>query len=141
MKKISVIFMTACTLFCVLCIGCGCKEKEQSVSFSSQSESESSTKYCTVTFAEGDGYVLNGKASVTQGEDYTFTLKLLTGYTQSAAVVKVNGTACQGTQSEGVYTYLVQDIQTDLSITVEVVQLNQTNPNQPVGEHWSDWVK
>ena len=84
----------------------------------------------SVSLPTGLGYRVQGEPAAYQGSSYSFTLTLDEGYTQSSALVKVNGVHLDGT--DGVYT--VENVQEDLTITVEGVQLNTYTVTKAEGE-------
>ena len=79
----------------------------------------------TVTLPEGDGYTVRGETSVTEGENYTFTVAIAEGYeTGEGFAVKANGAVL--TAVEGVYT--IENITADQIITIEGVAKKQEEP-------------
>ena len=78
----------------------------------------------TVTLPNGAGYTATGDASVCEGDDYTFTITVRTGYTGEAMVVKTNGEVL--TASNGKYT--VANVAGNLVITVEGVASTGVTP-------------
>lgn len=73
----------------------------------------------TITLTEGDGYTLTGETRVAYGTDYTFTLALSDGYGKSSSfAVKANGEALADSEDG---TYTIENLMTDLVITVEGV--------------------
>ncbi len=84
----------------------------------------------SVTLPTGEGYTASGEATVKQGENYTFTVALEEGYTQSELLVKANDTVLTGENG----TYTVSNVQGDLVITVEGVQKNTYTVTKPTGQ-------
>ena len=84
----------------------------------------------SVSLPTGLGYRVLGEPAAYQGSSYSFTLTLDEGYTQSSALVKVNGVHLDGT--DGIYT--VENVQEDLTITVEGIQLNTYTVTKAEGE-------
>jgi len=82
----------------------------------------------TVTLPEGEGYTVNGETSVTEGEDYTFTVTVSEGYDGTNMVVKVNDT--QVTGSDG--SYRVEAVAGHLTVTVEGVVPVEEERDDPV---------
>ncbi len=60
------------------------------------------------------GYSIVGEKSVKKGQDYSFYVSVKEGYDASRMVVSVNGSAL----SSSSYTYVVPNVQTDLSVEV-----------------------
>ncbi len=73
-----------------------------------------------VSLPVGRGYLAVGAGSVAYGQDYTFTVTVLDGYTQSTPVVKNNGTPLTPT-GENPYTYTVPAVSVAPVITVDGV--------------------
>jgi hypothetical protein len=77
-----------------------------------------------VVLPTGTGYTLvavTGSVSpAIHGNDYSFTLSLLAGYTQSEPIVKANGVLLTG--ADGVYT--ITDITDEQTVTVDGVVVN-----------------
>ncbi len=86
-----------------------------------------------VTLTEGEGYTLIGDTTVKQGEDYTFTLTMADGYSQSTPVVKVNGQELAGENG----TYTVSNVTADLVITVEGLEKNVYTVTLPTGDGYA----
>ena len=82
----------------------------------------------TVTLPQGEGYAVNGETSVTEGEDYTFTVTVSEGYDGTNMVVKVNDT--QVTGSDGSYT--AESVADHLTITVSGVVPVEEERDDPV---------
>lgn len=78
-----------------------------------------------VTFQVHDGYTLTGADKVTQGSAYSFTITISEGYYQATGFeVKVNGDPITPA-SDG--TYMVQNVQGPISITVRNVHVTPGN--------------
>ncbi len=77
----------------------------------------------SVTLPTGEGYTVTGATEVVDGENYTFTLAVTTGFNIDNAVVKVNGEELDNNGNEGEYT--VENVTADLTITVEGVARNE----------------
>ena len=86
-----------------------------------------------VTLPSGVGYTVSGEATAVSGSSYRFSVILNEGYTQSNTLVKVNGVAVTG--ANGVYT--VENVQDDLSITVENITLNTYTVTKPESEDYA----
>lgn len=84
----------------------------------------------TVSLPTGLGYRVQGGTAVYQGGSYSFTLSLDAGYTKSNVLVKVNGVPVDGT--DGIYT--VENVQENLTVTVENVSLNTYTVTKTAGE-------
>lgn len=76
----------------------------------------------SVTLPTGEGYTVTGATEVVEGENYTFTLAVTTGFNIDNAVVKVNGEELDNNGNVGEYT--VENVTADLVITVEGVARN-----------------
>lgn len=76
----------------------------------------------SVTLPTGEGYTVTGATEVVEGENYTFTLAVTTGFNLDNAVVKVNGEELDNNGNVGEYT--VENVTADLVITVEGVARN-----------------
>lgn len=76
----------------------------------------------SVTLPTGEGYTVTGATEVVEGENYTFTLAVTTGFNIDNAVVKVNGEELHNNGNVGEYT--VENVTADLVITVEGVARN-----------------
>lgn len=76
----------------------------------------------SVTLPTGEGYTVTGATEVVEGENYTFTLAVTTGFNIDDAVVKVNGEELDNNGNVGEYT--VENVTADLVITVEGVARN-----------------
>lgn len=76
----------------------------------------------SVTLPAGEGYTVTGATEVVEGENYTFTLAVTTGFNIDNAVVKVNGEELDNNGNVGEYT--VENVTADLVITVEGVARN-----------------
>ncbi len=86
-----------------------------------------------VKIPDGEGYTIMGEPFAYHDKDYTFTVTLDKGYENSIITVKVNGKAVEGV--DGVYT--VQAVQSDLTITVEGVEVNSYKVTLPTGSGYS----
>ena len=87
---------------------------DNSSSTKGDSSSEEKETY-TVTLPTGEGYSVTGATSVTEGEDYEFTVTVSAGYDGAAMTVKVNGTAVTATEGK----YVVENVAENLTVTVE----------------------
>lgn len=76
----------------------------------------------SVTLPTGEGYTVTGATEVVEGDNYTFTLAVTTGFNIDNAVVKVNGEELDNNGNVGEYT--VENVTADLVITVEGVARN-----------------
>lgn len=76
----------------------------------------------SVTLPTGEGYTVTGATEVVEGENYTFTLAVTTGFNIDNAVVKLNGEELDNNGNVGEYT--VENVTADLVITVEGVARN-----------------
>lgn len=76
----------------------------------------------SVTLPTGEGYTVTGATEVVEGENYTFTLAVTTGFNIDNAVIKVNGEELDNNGNVGEYT--VENVTADLVITVEGVARN-----------------
>ena len=77
-------------------------------------------KKYNVTLAEGAGFTLNGATTVEHGANYTFTLTVSEGYTDSTPVVKANGVVLLAVDGK----YTVENVTEDINVTVENVNIN-----------------
>ena len=82
----------------------------------------------TVTLPEGEGYTVNGETSVTEGEDYTFSVTVSEGYDGTNMVVKVNDTQVTGVDG----SYRVEAVAGQLTVTVEGVVPVEEERDDPV---------
>ncbi|MBQ8831797.1 MAG: DUF4465 domain-containing protein [Oscillospiraceae bacterium] len=79
-----------------------------------------------VTLPVDDAYTVIGAATITEGEDYTFTVEVSVGYKAGENFgVKVNGEALEA-NDDGSYT--VADVASELGITVEGVEEVKWDP-------------
>ena len=86
-----------------------------------------------VNLPSGEGYTISGATTAVSNSNYRFSVKLNEGYTQSEPVVKVNGVVVAGT--DGVY--IAENVQEDLSITVENITLNTYTVTKSSGEDYT----
>ena len=89
----------------------------------------------SVTLSSGEGYLLEGAATVEQGATYRFTLTIEEAYDKSEILVKANGREIFA-ESDGV-SYAVANVTEDLAITVEGVELNTYEVKIPAGEGYT----
>ena len=76
-----------------------------------------------VILTSGEGYTLTGKATVEDGKDYSFTVTIADDYEmEDNFVVKANGETLTAGESG---SYTVENVTTDLTITVEGVVKKQ----------------
>lgn len=89
----------------------------------------------SVTLSSGEGYLLEGAATVEQGATYRFTLTIEEAYGKSDVAVRANGKEVFA-ESDGV-SYEVANVTEDLSITVEGVEINTYEVKIPAGEGYT----
>ncbi len=89
----------------------------------------------SVTLSSGEGYLLEGAATVEQGATYRFTLTIEEAYDKSEITVKANGREIFA-ESDGV-SYELANVTEDLSITVEGVEINTYEVRLPAGEGYT----
>ena len=89
----------------------------------------------SVTLSSGEGYLLDGAATVEQGATYRFTLTIEEAYDKSEITVKANGREIFA-ESDGV-SYELANVTEDLAITVEGVELNTYEVKIPAGEGYT----
>ena len=87
---------------------------------------------CNVKLPSGEGYTVSGNTAAVQGGSYRFSVTLHEGYTQSNALVKVNGVKVPGV--DGVYT--IDNVTDDLTVTVENIVRNTYTVTKPEGEDY-----
>ena len=76
-----------------------------------------------ITLTSGEGYTLTGEATVEDGKDYSFTVTIADDYEmEDNFVVKANGETLTAGESG---SYTVENVTTDLTITVEGVVKKQ----------------
>ena len=89
----------------------------------------------SVMLSSGEGYLLEGAATVEQGATYRFTLTIEEAYNKSEITVKANGREIFA-ESDGV-SYELANVTENLSITVEGVEINTYEVKIPAGEGYT----
>ncbi len=86
--------------------------------------------YHTVTFPAGKGYTVNGENRVIDGTAYGFTVTLHEGYDPATLKVMANGQALSPVNGR----YLIEEVKSDITITVSDPELYTYQVTAPVGE-------
>jgi len=86
-----------------------------------------------VTLPTSVAYTISGNSTVIYGENYTFTLVVKEGYDASGLVVKVGETVL--TSNDGTYT--VENVKSDLIVTVEGLNVKKYDVSLPDGEGYT----
>ena len=90
--------------------------------------------YTVTVPSSGTGFTASKSGTVTHGENYTFTVKLLDGYTQTLPTVKA-GTVTLGATPIGnnTYSYTITGVKADTSVSINGVVANTYSVGYSLG--------
>ena len=90
--------------------------------------------YTVTVPSSGTGFTASKSGTVTHGENYTFTVKLLDGYTQTLPTVKA-GTVTLGATPIGnnTYSYTITGVKADKSVSINGVAANTYSVGYSLG--------
>ena len=90
--------------------------------------------YTVTVPSSGTGFTASKSGTVTHGENYTFTVKLLDGYTQTLPTVKA-GTVTLGATPIGnnTYSYTITGVKADTSVSINGVAANTYSVGYSLG--------